>query len=296
MKKSLFLPVLFLFLFPGLMVADSSRPEINEAKIKRAKAWKTIRRIGSQGSGILALQDAETAHKSAIFSGGKMSVNPRQKDELIPSSLNIFLIRVKEKLFLVDTGFGGKKGLLSEKLALLEVKKEKISGILLTHIHPDHIGGLLLPDRQRAAYPEAILYLSRKEYNWNIRKAAPLYPIFSKIRNAYKGRIKLLSGGEKVQGLFTALDAAGHTPGHMVFQYKNILFAGDLLHGASLQFADPEICASYDMDRKGATAARKKFFELIAAKDLTIAGAHIPFPGTGRLQKEGASFIFLPDE
>lgn len=294
MNKILIFLALFLFLSPVLL---SSGAESDKArKIKRAKAWEGIGRIGKQGSGILSLQDAASSQKGSLFSGGSLLKKPLKEDDLIPSSVNVFLINVKGKLFLVDTGFGGKKGHLASRLSLLDVRPEKIHGVLLTHVHPDHAGGLLKEDGKTAAFPKAFLYISRKEYDWNIRKAAPLYRVFSRIRQAYKGRIKVIDPGKKVEGVFTLLDASGHTPGHAVFQYKDILFIGDLLHAASLQFEDPAICAAYDMNKKMAVASRKKFFSLAVKKGLKVAGAHIPFPGCGTLEKEGTSFRFVPGE
>lgn len=295
MKKFFFLTALF-FLLQAFLPLSGQEGMTEKEKLKRAKAWEGVRRLGKQGSGILSLLDAASNHKGTLFSGGRLTEKPLKKDVLLPSSVNVFLIHAKKKLFLVDTGFGGKKGALAARLALLDVKKEKIYGILLTHVHPDHIGGLLKEDGKKAAFPKAQLYISRKEYNWNIRRYAPLYSVFARIRQAYHGRIRVLEAGENIEGLFTVLDAAGHTPGHTVYQYKDILFTGDLLHAASLQFEDPAICAAYDMDKKEAEAARRKFFELAARKALKIAGAHIPFPGFGTLHKEGKSYSFTPAE
>ena len=95
-----------------------------------------------------------------------------------------------------------------------------------------------------------------------------------------------------------AIEATGHTPGHSVFlvesEGKSLLILGDLIHAAVLQFPLPDECASYDMDASAAVKTRKLILAMAAAKDIPVAGMHIPFPGMGRVKVEGKGFGFTP--
>jgi hypothetical protein len=76
---------------------------------------------------------------------------------------------------------------------------------------------------------------------------------------------------------------------------KKLLFCwGDLVHGAAIQFAMPEVCAKYDMSVAEAMDTRKTVMGLAADKKIPVAGAHLPFPAIERVQRNGKSFKFVP--
>ncbi|MDR2947155.1 MAG: MBL fold metallo-hydrolase, partial [Candidatus Adiutrix sp.] len=97
---------------------------------------------------------------------------------------------------------------------------------------------------------------------------------------------------------FEAISAIGHTAGHTAFMLesegKKLLFIGDLLHAALLQFPQPDECSSYDNDKAQAAASRRAILGQAADGNFPIAGAHIPFPGTGLVKRDGQGFSFIP--
>ena len=119
-----------------------------------------------------------------------------------------------------------------------------------------------------------------------------MYHPFSVLRKAYGAKITPFRAGDKVEEIFDSHFTPGHTPGHTVFEYGRFLFTGDILHSAALQFSDPEICASYDMNKPLAVKYRKKILSYAAKKGLIVAGAHIPFPGTGKVEINNNAFSF----
>ena len=93
---------------------------------------------------------------------------------------------------------------------------------------------------------------------------------------AYKDRLHLFAYNDTLPGGVVALNGEGHTPGHTVYRAGGFLIVGDLLHGAALQLARPDICASYDMDPQKAVTTRKHYLEYARQNDLLMAGMHQP--------------------
>ncbi|MBP5182364.1 MAG: MBL fold metallo-hydrolase [Lentisphaeria bacterium] len=285
----------FLFLAATLLPSVTVQAQKQDKSAETAKKrlyLKKITRLGPQKSGVLSIQDAANRLPKKIFSkGGKPIVF--SGDAFADASVNVFTVHNGGKLYLVDAGFGSPRGELNSLLEKLEVKREKVCGVLLTHVHPDHIGGLLTPEGEKA-FPNAKIFLSKKEFVWACSEKSPMFRAFEKVRKAYGEKIVPFAAGEKVEGLFLSRLAPGHTPGHTVYEYGNILFIGDLLHAAELQFADPETCASFDMDKPLAVRTRKEILSYGAKKGLLLAGAHIRFPGTGRVRPAENGFSFEP--
>ncbi|MBO5760158.1 MAG: MBL fold metallo-hydrolase [Lentisphaeria bacterium] len=283
MKKTsparLFFPVILLSFLTSISIYSAEKP------VKKDLSYLTkITRLGQQKSGILSFQDMETTFSSGIFTKNNKALSLPPERKLI-GSINVFVIYKNGKLYLIDAGMGHPGGKTAFLLEKLDVKKEKVHAVLLTHVHPDHIGGLVTGDN-KAVFPGAIIYLSKNEYDAVSSPKSPMYHAFARVKNAYGNRITPFTAGDKVENIFQSRFAPGHTPGHTLYQYGKILFIGDLLHSAQYQFDDPEICASFDMNKKLAIKYRKKFLSYASENDLLIAGAHIPFPGTGKVQKK----------
>lgn len=99
-----------------------------------------------------------------------------------------------------------------------------------------------------------------------------------KMDKAYAGHMHLFNPGDTLPCGITAIDAAGHTPGHTAYMTGKLLVVGDLMHGAALQIPHPEICAAYDMDKEKAIQTRKQLLEYAKANKLIMAGMHLPAP------------------
>ena len=281
----------FMFTHSLFVQAQSSNVQRMEKNKKRDLSYlKKITRLGQQKSGILSFQDMPNALPKSIFSrkGKALSFPAGAKSD---ASINVFLIHKNGKIYLIDSGMGGVRGEFVRLMEKLDVKRTKVHAVLLTHVHPDHIGGLITLDG-KCVFPNAVIYLSGKEYESITSPESPMYKSFAVVRKAYGNRIRPFKEGSKVENIFQSIPAYGHTPGHTVFEYGRYLFIGAILHSAELQFADPEICASFDMNKSLAATSRKKILALAAKKGYLIAGAHIPFPGTGKVEQEGNGFYF----
>lgn len=228
---------------------------------------------------IFGLVDKENEMSKELFLG---SYDDNLLAELMPdgasrSAINAFIVMDSSNTILFDAGLGADNGgLLLESMKKAEIEPAKVTAVCLTHLHFDHIGGLL--HGGQATFPNATLYLSQEEYDaWG--DGGPLAKnngMWKQVMEAYKGHIKTFSDGEKLfDGLVVAELAPGHTPGHTVYTVDGFcLIAGDLLHAQDFQLDHPQFCARYDTDSKQAVATRTRIFKSVRDNGLYFAGAH----------------------
>lgn len=222
-----------------------------------------------------------------------------------PTAIMVFLIKFGDHLILVDTGLGGPASYMLPGLEQAGFAPEDVTAVLLTHYHGDHIGGLLNDDDK--VFPNAKIYSSQKEQvywlDYDTMLANPArrgnFELARKVFEVYAEDNKVFDFNKNVLPGIKALDAGGHTPGQAVFLLESngekLLLWADLTHAAALQFPRPGINASYDMNPEQAAQARLRYMEMAAADNLIIAGAHLPFPGVGRVLKNAdGGFSYEP--
>ena len=195
----------------------------------------------------------------------------------VPSSMSCCLLKAEGKTILIDAGLGADFSQLIPKLAEDNIKPEDLKLIYITHMHGDHIGGLLKGDK--VVFPNAELYINRVEAEaW---KAMPgdRSAQAKKVLELYKDHLHLFEAGDVLPGNVKSIAAYGHTPGHTVFQKDKILVIGDLMHGAALQLKHPEYNASFHMDQDAAAEARARIIKYARENNLTMYGMHLPSPG-----------------
>lgn len=255
---------------------------------------------------VIALADAPGEHDIALFHGAApeliQALAPSGK---VASGINTFLIQSAGRNILVDTGLGiAAGGSLLDSLALLGLAPADIDVILVTHMHFDHIGGLVADNQ--AVFPKAVLKIGNLEQAFWLAPAATdptnsPYVDFGPAKlvgELYKDRLQGFEFAEEVGPGIVAQAAVGHTPGHTAFLVESggqkLLIWGDLTHGMALQMPHPEIYPDYDYDPAAATATRKAVLERVSADNIPVAGMHIPFPGVGYVNKTEEGYSFTP--
>lgn len=229
----------------------------------------------------------------------------------VESSTNVYLVRSGDKLILIDAGagmlFGPTLGQLTKSLANAGFKPEQIDAVLITHMHPDHVGGL--SNNGNIVFPNATVYIEKAESDYwlneqNKNKAPDMMkPFFDYAQNAVSpyakaGKLKTFAYGTTLFPGITALASAGHTPGHTSFAVESkgekFLILGDLVHAMAVQFKDPAVTIKFDNDEQAAFKARKKFFDEAVQGKYLIAASHLPFPGFGHIRSDKQSYIWFP--
>lgn len=247
--------------------------------------------------------------------------NPAEIDRLLKQSfltnpieisINTFLIDTGDKKILVDTGagelfgsLGG--GKLQESLKAAGYAPNDIDTILLTHIHTDHSGGLVVGGQMM--FPKARVYVGQPDIDlWlnpvnATRSRDDQKSFFTEAVKTVKpyldaGKLKSFSGETALFPGITALPTPGHTPGHSFYRVKSkgesIEFWGDIVHFASVQFPKPAIAVVYDFDSDAAVAQRQKQFARLDVSRRLVAGAHLSFPGVGHLRAENRGYTWIP--
>ena len=192
------------------------------------------------------------------------------------SAINVFYVDTGDHKILFDTGINAQ--VLLDVLKSINVEPKSIDAVCITHMHYDHIAGLI-QDYNRA-FPKADIYIAQEEVNANKT---------SEILLAYPNRIKQFKQNEQIFPFIKTIPAFGHTLGHTMFEVtsdgQTMLIWGDILH-APIQFQDPNIYLVYDTDPIQALSVRKKVMQEYSDSDKYIAGAHLLNCGIGKLQKD----------
>lgn len=196
--------------------------------------------------------------------------------EGVPSSISCFLLQTEGKNILLDAGLGAPVSRLLSELQELGVAPEEIGLIYITHLHSDHIGGLLKDSV--VTFPNAEIYVNRVEAEAWLAMDGDLSKLAKDVLEAYKEHLHLFEAGDTLEGGVNTIAAYGHTPGHTVFQKDSILVIGDVIHGAALQLEHPEYCATYDMDAAAARESRIRVLKYARENQLTMYGMHLPAP------------------
>ncbi len=192
----------------------------------------------------------------------------------VPASMSCFLLQAEGKNILFDTGLGAPFSRLSAKLSERGLTPDSIDMICLTHLHLDHIGGMM--HEGKAVFGKAKVYVNRVEAEAWSHMADDKSGQAKAMLAAYRDRLQEFEAGDTLDCAIRTIAAYGHTPGHTVFQKDSMLIVGDLMHGVALQAGHPEFCARYDMDKDAAVAARRNIMEYARKNGLTMYGMHFP--------------------
>ncbi|MBB3118155.1 MBL fold metallo-hydrolase [Pseudoduganella violacea] len=229
----------------------------------------------------------------------------------LETSFNSFLINTGGKLVLVDTGagslFGPNLGKMLENLKASGYKPEQVDEIYITHLHGDHVGGVMSADQM--AFPNAVVRMDKRDADFWLSKVqmekapadmkgffAGAMKVLSPYANA--GKLQPFDGNTDLAPGVKATSSFGHTPGHTTYVVESkgekLVLIGDLMHVQAVQFAEPDVVIAFDIDNKAARAERKAAFAAAAKQGYLIGAAHLPFPGVGHLRGNGKGYQFIP--
>ena len=231
----------------------------------------------------------------------------------VDMSYNAFLVNTGNKLVLIDTGTGGKldddpgfhgAGRLMANLRTAGYQPEQIDEIYITHLGPDHVGGLTLGTER--AFPNAMLRAPRGEVDIFLHpEKAPAWtqrwiPFWADLFAPYMkaGKFASIEDDRVLTPGIRALATHGHAPGHTSYVVESkgqtLIVMGDLVLMGALQFADPSLRSSFDADPRAASEQRLRIFKMASADDLWVAGGHLAFPGIGHIRAAQGRYFWAP--
>ena len=229
----------------------------------------------------------------------------------VETSVNSYLINTGSKLVLIDTGtaklFGPTLGDLLANLKAAGYQPEQVDEIYITHMHADHVGGLM--DGDKMAFPNATVRADKRDADYwlsqtNLDKAAPDAKSFFEQAmaslNPYvkAGHFSAFEGGTELVPGVKSVAMYGHTAGHSAYLVESkgqkLLLWGDLVHAATVQFDDPSVTTAFDRDARSAAAQRKRTFADAARNGYLVGSSHISFPGIGHVRANGKGYAWVP--
>ncbi|MGM8850484.1 MBL fold metallo-hydrolase [Salinicola halophyticus] len=217
-----------------------------------------------------------------------------------------FAIEWQDHLWLIDTGCGQEagpeRGKVPEQLRSIGYAPEDVEGIIITHLHKDHTGGLLTPEG-RARYRNAQLYVGESEMAFWTGSHVPEgnmgdHKVTKAVLEQYEGRIKVVPDNAVIVPGLKFVPLYGHSPGHTGVMIEDrgqqMLMWADLMHSSVLQFHYPHWSVFPDMDPERAVATRLQLLEQLVEEDTMVAGSHTY--GTGRVRRGEIAYELVPME
>lgn len=225
-------------------------------------------------------------------------------------NINAFVVETAGRTILIDSGAGGINGWggrLPVALAAAGFDPLDIDTVLLTHAHPDHVGGLAAPLATPLFPHVQAFYVHEKELafwrNDTVYSSAPegFRPFFEVARNAftaYQDRL-IPFNGEAILPNIQAVPLFGHTAGHTGYLIGSgkdaLLIWGDIVHFPHLQMAQPDVTIAFDSDPTEAAAVRARLLERVVDDQLAISGMHFNLPAAGKIHREHNQFVLHYD-
>lgn len=293
---------------PGPLFADSPMLKSEAPEFHRLMVGDYEVTVLSDGKNQLAAMKLLQGDPSRIADALKSGFLGEQ----VETSHNSFLINTGEKLVLIDAGagtlLGPHTGKLISNLRAAGYWPEQVDELYLTHMHTDHIGGLM--SGKERSFKSAVVRANKRDTDYwlseeNMRAAPAEAKRFfeaavaslSPYREA--GKLETFEGAADLIPGIRARPAYGHTPGHTMFEVESkgekLLLWGDIVHVAAVQFADPTVTIGYDADQAEAEREPWRVFDDAASNRYMIGGAHLPFPGLGHVRDNGdKTYAYVP--
>jgi glyoxylase-like metal-dependent hydrolase (beta-lactamase superfamily II) len=236
--------------------------------------------------------------KAALKAGG-------HTDAHVPIPFTVTAVRTSGGLVLIDSGTGAQlaptAGLITKNnlWAAAGIDPTKVTNIIISHFHADHISGLMAKDTNAPIFPNAQVHVPAAEYKfWTnpavtagaAKRIQAVFPGWSNIKQ-FEGDIEVVPG---VRAIATQGHTAGHTSYHVGSGSQQLIVLGDVTNMPALFVKNPGWHAVFDSDGPLAEANRRKIFDRVIADKVTITGYHYGMPGAGTIAKDGNSYAFTP--
>ena len=201
------------------------------------------------------------------------------------------VVNTGTELVLFDTGLNPEG--ITGALAGAGYAPDQVDVVVLTHMHPDHIGGLA--GETGATFGKARLVTGAVEHNFWMGAANEGFD--AKVR-PLNDRITFVDDAGSVAGGITSMAAFGHSPGHMGYVIESdgqrLVITADTANHFVWSLAHPDWEVKFDMDKAAAAATRRAVFGMLAADRVPFIGYHMPFPSLGFVEAQGDGFRYVP--
>jgi glyoxylase-like metal-dependent hydrolase (beta-lactamase superfamily II) len=231
-----------------------------------------------------------------------------------PLSVGIVLIRIRERFVLMDTGsgtspfaralLGDNIGRLAPTLDLLGVKPDKITDVIFSHYHADHLGGT--SSDGSLMFPNAQHYLSQLEWEFlqsgnTVEVLAPFVDFATQQLQPLvdnDGQLAFYGHEDEVVSGIQAIATPGHTAGHHSFMIEShgqqLLLPFDVFPHQVVHLLHPQWFIGSDQIPDVAVETRQQLLARVADEKIPVLAYHFPFPGIGNITRDGNAYRYLP--
>jgi glyoxylase-like metal-dependent hydrolase (beta-lactamase superfamily II) len=240
------------------------------------------------------------------------------KDNFLPPdafdwALNAVVVRSGGRTILIDAGMGmefpdlPKSGHLVHRLEAAGIDLSSVTDVVLTHMHMDHVGGLLIDGVKERLRPDLRIHVAAAETKfWEqpdfSRVSMPpgfpdaLRKTAKQFLKEYRGQLLTFEDEHEVAPGVVVHRTGGHTPGHSVVRLasggERLTFAGDLVF--QVGFEHPEWYNGFEHDPEEAARVRINLLREVAANGELLVATHMPFPSIGHVAVAGDAFRWVP--
>lgn len=226
-----------------------------------------------------------------------------------PIDVNMFLLRSNGRYAVFDGGGSDLYAPLGEFWARLEtlgVTPEQIDAVILTHMHPDHVGALI--DKEgKGRFPNAELIVHEDEHafwtdhsnaNRSVERVRPWFKTATRAVAPYHNRLRTFRTGDVFPGV-SSIPLPGHSPGHCGYIVGSgddrVLIWGDIMHRQDLQARFPDGIIGFDASPQRAVETRKRLLDQLATDGERVLGMHLHFPGLHRVVRHAGAYRVIPE-
>jgi len=240
------------------------------------------------------------------------------KDNFLPPdafdwALNVVVVRSGSQTILVDAGMGTefpdlvRSGQLIHRLEAAGIDLASVTDVILTHMHMDHVGGLLVDGVKQRLRPDLRIHVAAAEVKfWESpdfsRVSMPpgfpdaLRKTAKQFVKEYASRLRTFKDEVEVAPGVVVTRTGGHTPGHSIVRVASggdlLTFAGDLVF--TVGFEHPDWFNGFEHDPEEAVRVRTSLLREVAANGSLLVATHMPFPSIGHVAVAGAAFRWVP--
>lgn len=244
---------------------------------------------------------------------------PWFKDMYLPPdaldwALNVMVVRSGDQNILIDAGLGmdpdlnlPRAGQLIRRLGASGINLREITDVVITHLHMDHIGGLLVDGVKEQLRPDLRIHVAASEIEFwkspdftrtNMPPGFPdaLRATATQFLAEYGSQVRTFEDAREIAPGVTARRTGGHTPGHSVVRLSSkgeaLTFAGDAIFAVG--FEQPNWHNGFEHDPEGAAQVRIALLNELAGTGEMLVATHLPFPSVGRVSADGGAFRWVP--
>lgn len=228
-------------------------------------------------------------------------------------AVNVVILRSGGRTILVDSGLGNqfegfpRAGQLVQRLEAAGIALADLTDVVLTHLHMDHIGGLLVDGVKQRLRPDLRIHVEASEIAFwkapdfsHTDMPSPIPDVLrataQRFLKEYRDNLRPFEQEHEVAPGVKAQRTGGHTPGHAVVRLasggERLTFAGDAIFPVS--FDHPEWHNGFEHDPEESVKVRIKLFRELAANGELLVATHLSFPSIGRVAIDGEAFRFVP--